>query len=512
MIENVRKVSELELKVLEQISKVLVNLHIKEALNQVLDVLSRDLGMKRGTITLLDRRGELKIQVAHGLTETEKSRGRYKVGEGITGKVVETGEPIVVPKIGEDPMFLDRTRARDQLKNETSFLCVPIKMNNIVLGAFSVDKLFENSSYEEDLRLIGIIAFMIAQSIRTNELIQEEREKLHDENEKLKGELKKKYNITNIVGNSSKMHEVYDQIVQVADSNANVLIRGESGTGKELVAHAIHYNSLRAEKPFVKVNLAALPESLLESELFGHEKGAFTDAHQLKIGRFERASGGTIFLDEIGDLSPIMQVKLLRVLQEKEIERVGGTETIPVNVRVIAATNKDLEEAIKKSTFREDLYYRLNVFAIFLPPLRARKSDIMLLADHFVYKYSEESNKNVKRISTSAIEMLMDYHWPGNVRELENVIERAVLLCKDHVIHGYHLPPTLQTSNYLNETGIDSPGGLKQMVANYEKELIVESLKKTKGICTKAAKLLKITERIINYKISKYNIDPKKYR
>jgi len=505
--------NELELKVLEDISKVLVNLHIKEALGQVLDVLSKDLGMKRGTITLFDRRGDLKINVAQGLTASEKSRGRYKVGEGITGKVVETGEPIVVPRISKEPMFLDRTGARDQGKEEISFICVPIKMNSIVLGAFSVDKLFiDDSSFEADVRLIGIIAFMIAQSIRTTELVQEERAKLHDENEKLKGELKNKYNITNIVGNSSKMHEVYNQIVQVADSKANVLIRGESGTGKELVAHAVHYNSLRADKPFIKVNVAALPEALLESELFGHEKGAFTDAHQLKIGRFERANGGTIFLDEIGDLSQLMQVKLLRVLQEKEIERVGGTETIPINVRVIAATNKNLEEAIKTNSFREDLYYRLNVFAIYLPTLRVRKSDIMLLADHFINKHSEDGSKVIKRVSTSAIEMLMAYHWPGNVRELENVIERAVLLCKDHVIHGYHLPPTLQTSDYLNEIDVNSSGGLTQKVFNYEKELIVDSLKKTRGIRAKAAKTLKITERIINYKITKYDIDPNKYR
>jgi Nif-specific regulatory protein len=288
-----------------------------------------------------------------------------------------------------------------------------------------------------------------------------------------------------------------------------VLIRGESGTGKELIAQAIHYNSLRSEGPFIRVNCAAIPENLIESEFFGYEKGAFTGAVARKKGRFELAHRGTIFLDEIGDLTPMTQVKLLRVLQEQEFERVGGMETIKVDVRVITATNSDLESMMESGDFREDLYYRLNVYSILLPPLRERKTDILLLADHFMIKYSRQQGKIVKRISTPAIDMLMRYHWPGNVRELENCVERAVLVCEDQVIHSYHLPPTLQTAE---SSGTVTHLSLTSAVESYEKELIQDALKSTHGNRARAARLLSITERIINYKIGKYDIDIKRFR
>ncbi|MBA3248167.1 MAG: sigma 54-interacting transcriptional regulator, partial [Pyrinomonadaceae bacterium] len=312
-----------------------------------------------------------------------------------------------------------------------------------------------------------------------------------------------------IIGNSNPMRQVYEQVTQVARTNTTVLLRGESGTGKEMIAHALHYNSLRAKKPFVKVSCAALPETLIESELFGYEKGAFTGAQGRKKGRFELADGGTLFLDEVGDLNMSTQVKLLRVFQEREFERLGGTETVKVNVRLVAATNRDLEKAIAAGQFREDLYYRLNVFNIFMPPLRERKPDIMQLADSFLEKYGREHGKRIKRISTPAIDMLTSYHWPGNVRELENTIERAVLVCETNVIHGHHLPPTLQTAE---GSGTITNVSLTSAIEAYERDLIQDALKTTRGNRTKAAKLLDTTERIISYKIKKYRIDRDRFR
>jgi Nif-specific regulatory protein len=305
------------------------------------------------------------------------------------------------------------------------------------------------------------------------------------------------------------MRQVFEQIAQVAHSNTTVLIRGESGTGKELIAHALHYSSPRAKKPLVKVNCAALPEALIESELFGYEKGAFTGAHALKKGRFELAEGGTLFLDEIGDMNVSTQVKLLRVLQEKEFDRLGGTTTVRANVRLITGTNKDLEKAMAEGKFREDLYYRLNVFAIFVPPLRERKSDLLLLADYFLQKYAKEHQKSIRRISTPAIDMLTAYHWPGNVRELENVIERAVLVSEGNVLHGHNLPPTLQTAQ---ASGTVTTLSLSDAVEAYEKDIILDALKTTRGNRTKAASLLRTTERVINYKVKKYEIDCTRFK
>jgi Nif-specific regulatory protein len=350
---------------------------------------------------------------------------------------------------------------------------------------------------------------MFAQAIRVKQLIEAERQRLLDENIHLKEELRERYDFSHIIGTSGPMRQVFEQITRVASANTTVLIRGESGTGKELIAHAIHYSSTRAKKPFIKVSCAALPDSLIESELFGYEKGAFTGATARKKGRFELADGGTVFLDEIGDINLSTQVKLLRVLQDREFERLGGTESVKANVRLVAATNSDLETAIAAGTFREDLHYRLNVFTIFVPPLRERKTDILLLADHFLEKYAIEHGKSIKRISTPAIDMLMAYHWPGNVRELQNILERAVLVCDTNVVHGHHLPPTLQTSE---ASGTVSDTSLAEAVAAYEKDLIQDALKTTRGNRVKAAKLLDSTDRIISYKVRKYHIDCRRFR
>ena len=320
-------------------------------------------------------------------------------------------------------------------------MCVPIPGTRTTTGALNVDLPFKKDrDYDRDLHLCRVVATMFAQAIRVKQVAEAERRRLVDENLHLREELKERYDFSHIIGTSGPMRQVYEQIARVASANTTVLIRGESGTGKELIAHAIHYNSRRAKKPFIKISCAALPDSLIESELFGYEKGAFTGATARKKGRFELADGGTLFLDEIGDINLSTQVKLLRVLQEKEFERLGGTEAIKSNVRLIAASNADLEKAIASGTFREDLHYRLNVFTIFVPPLRERKTDVLLLADSFLEKYSIEHGKNIKRISTPAIDMLMAYHWPGNVRELENCIERGTLVCDGNVVPRAPLP------------------------------------------------------------------------
>jgi Nif-specific regulatory protein len=339
--------------------------------------------------------------------------------------------------------------------------------------------------------------------------LEAERQRLHEENTQLKHELKERYGFSNLVGTSAPMRQVHEHVSQVARANTTVLLRGESGTGKELLAHAIHYNSGRAKRPFVKVSCAALPQDLIESELFGYEKGAFTGASSSKKGRFEMAGGGTLFLDEIGELSLMTQVKLLRVLQEREFERVGGTESIKVDIRLVAATNKDLEKAIAAGEFREDLYHRLNVFTIFVPPLRERKSDIMLLADHFLEKFSREHNKQVRRIATPAIDMLASYHWPGNVRELANVIERAVVVCDASVVHAHHLPPTLQTAE---ATGTTPTLTLQETLEGVERDALQDALKSARGNRAKAARLLGATERVFNYRVRKYGIDWRRFR
>jgi Nif-specific regulatory protein len=502
-----------EQSVLYEISQVIGStLNCREVFSDILQIFHVRLGMNRGTITLLNpHTGELEIQAAHGMTEDEVGRGRYRVGEGITGMVAHTGEPAVIPQIGKEPLFLDRTRSRHDLnKVDISFICVPIKSGSTIFGTFSVDRLFsEEIAFEEDVRLLSIVAAMIAQGLKIQQMVQDEKRQLLTENTDLKERLKERYSLYNIVGTSNKMTEVFQMIEKISGTDVTVLVRGESGTGKELVANAIHYHSSRAAKPFLKLNCAALPDTLMESELFGHEKGAFTGALEQRQGRFERANGGTLFLDEIGTLNFSAQAKLLRVLQEKEFERVGGQKTLRTDVRVIAATSKDLEKSIEDGTFREDLYYRLNVFPIFMPPLRERKTDILLLSDHFVEKYSQKYGKRVRRISTPAIDMLMQYHWPGNVRELENCIERAVVLCNDRVLHSYHLPPTLQTGE---RSGTVPSRSFESEVMNFEKELIVDALKNSGGNMAKAARLLKTTERIISYSVKKIGIDPKTYR
>ncbi|MBI4395036.1 MAG: nif-specific transcriptional activator NifA [Candidatus Omnitrophica bacterium] len=503
-----------ELFALTEISKAISSsLDLTTVMQNILNLLHENLKMDRGTLTLLDRQtGELSIEVACGLDLDEIRRGRYKIGEGITGKVVAAGEPIVVPNVGKEPLFLNRTRSRDLTKSNIAFICVPIKLEDKTIGALSVDRLFrEDISFDEDVKLLTIISSMIAQAVRIHELVEKEKESLTSENIRLKSELKKKFHPVNIVGESKRMIDVYSSIDLVSTTKATVMLRGESGTGKELVAKAIHYRSERADKPFIKVSCAALPETLLESELFGYEKGAFTGASAMKCGRFELAHTGTLFLDEIGDIPLSTQVKLLRVLQEKEFERLGGVETIHVDIRLIVATNKDLEREVREGKFREDLYYRLNVIPVFLPPLRERKEDLPLLVQHFLRKANEENGKQIKRVSDEAWEYLMNYSWPGNVREVENAIERAVVMCKEEVVGREHFPFDLQAhiTKPADDALVaqnDGVQNLPQAIENLEKQLLLSALKKSSGNKRKAARLLGITERILGYKVKQYRL------
>ena len=502
---------ERHVKELETLAEIARNLSTRsqqeEVLLEVIDVLEKSREVQRGTIMLLTADGqELRVEAVKDQRVRQAEGMAYRPGEGIIGHVLETGRMRIVPLVAEEPRFQGRLHGR--LDESLSFICVPIVVGSETAGTLSVDCEAQPLSELNDLaRFLSIVASMIANDVSARRAARMEREALEAENIRLRAEMMEKFQPGNMIGNSHLMHEVYTRIHQVACTETTVLIRGESGTGKELVASAIHYSSARAKKPFVKINCAALNENLLESELFGHEKGAFTGALHTRIGRVQEAEGGTLFLDEIGDFSPAIQVKLLRVLQERTYERVGSNESRTADVRIIAATNADLEAAIGDGRFRQDLFYRINVFPIHLPPLRARRDDILPLTNFFMQKYAVQMNVKIRRISTPAINMLMAYHWPGNVRELENTIEYAVLMGKkDGVVHGHDLPPTLQTPVAIAATG-SSKDTLKARVAMLERDMIVDSLKRHKGTIAAAARELGITERMVRYKIKNLGID-----
>src|SRR5918995_658528 len=449
-------------------------LNLKAALQSVLDLLERRHQVVGGTVFLLDpETRELHADATVG-TRLAAQRARTRPGDGITERVIDTGKPVVVPRVSQEPALAsaagDRARGR-----ELTYLAVPIAVGRRPGGTLEVVLTYkQDRDYQRSLEFYRVVASMIAQALKLRRSVEADRSRLAEENEHLRDELRDKYAFRSIIGNSASIQQVYEQVAQVARTNTTVLIRGESGTGKEMIAHAIHYNSPGAKK-----------------------------------GRFELADGGTLFLDEIGDVSPSTQVKLLRVLQEREIERLGGTASIRINVRLIAATHRPLEALMEEGKFRADLFYRLAVFTIFAPPLRERKPDIMLLADHFLERYSREHGKSIRRVSTPAIDMLTSYHWPGNVRELENTIERAVLVCDGGVIHGHHLPPTLQTAEASDTIARQS---LAESVEAFERDLLQDALKTCRGSCARAARLLGTTERIFNYKVRKYGVDVRRFK
>ena len=479
----------------------------RETLVGIFDALERHFGLTRGTVLLMTAGGdELFIEAAKPSADGRIQDARYRRGEGISGRVLASGESVVIDDISTAPEFKDRIHQRKHGgEGPVGFICVPISVHNEPVGTLAADLSPDASvCLQEGEKLLSIVAGMLAHDVATRRMMRLEREALEQENEHLREVLSERIQPENMIGRSDEMKAVFARVHRVAPTDTTVLIRGESGTGKELVASAIHYGSERRNGTFMKVNCAALSEALLESELFGHEKGAFTGALQARAGRIEESEGGTLFLDEIGDFAPTVQVKLLRVLQERTFERVGSNAPRHADVRIIAATNKDLERAVQDGTFREDFYYRINVFAIHMPPLRHRKGDILLLANHFVEKYAAVMDKHIRRISTPAINMLVAYHWPGNVRELENCIEHAVLMANDDTIHGHDLPPTMQ---FPEVSDAPAPGTLKQRVMVLEREFITDALKRHSGNVSAAARELGITARMVRYKIKNLQID-----
>ena len=483
---------------------------VAESLERALELMAEHLPIIHGMITLLDpKNGEIRIDAAFGLKPAERRRGRYALGEGITGRVIASGRPMCVQDAAAEPLFLNKTRARDLTRERVSFLCVPIRLHDQVVGALSVDRLpADEATLKDELSLLQIIAALLAHTALENQ-------------DRMADAAPARIRPAGFVGNSEAMHQVYAQIALVGPSPATVLLQGESGTGKELAARAIHAASPRAGGPFVSLNCAALPESLIESELFGHERGAFTGASQMRKGRFELAAGGTLFLDEVGELSPATQAKLLRVLQERAFERLGGMETLRADVRIITATNRDLERMVDEGSFRRDLFYRLNVFPLSLPPLRERQEDILPLAAHFLSRFSGAAVHGPVHLSLAVMDMLQRYAWPGNIRELQNVMERAALMLgTQRVVLPQHLPPALHGSRASCGAGLGSQpgeerlsgGSLAARLDEVERASIEEALQTCAGHMGKAAFALGLTERVMALRLKKYGISYKNFR
>jgi Nif-specific regulatory protein len=490
-----------------ELSKSTVNL--KNIINRLKGQLNATCIM----LTLLNQSTKrLSVEESSGPVDQDFSKLTYALGEGIIGHVVATGEPKVIRSIADSKEFLNKLHfPLKEYNKDISFICVPVREKGEIIGTLSAHKVYcGTTNFKDNVQLLTVVGALIARIARRRYETRQKEEivRLRQENSQLLKAVSE-YSFANIQGNSGKLKEVFSLIRSVSPTGTTVLLRGESGVGKELFADAIHFGSTRKDKPYIKVNCAALPEGLIESELFGHEKGAFTGANSQHMGRFEAANGGTIFLDEFGDIPANVQVKLLRVIQQREIERIGSTKSIKIDVRIICATNKNLERLIEDGKFREDLYYRINVFPIHIPPLRERLYDIPVLTDHFIARFNEKNQSNIKRITASAIDCLMVYHWPGNIRELENCVERACILSRDGVIRTVNLPATLQTA-VSSET--QSGGTLNAILDKTEKQIIKDALIATRGNMAKAALQLGITERMMGLRLHKYNIDPKQFK
>ena len=544
----------IQLVTVYEVSKILnSSLDLHKTLRSVLNVLSSHLQMLRGMVALVQEDGDLQVIAATGMEKAEIAQGRFKPGEGVVGSILKTGVPAVVPDVAKEALFLNRTGSRkSDDKSVIAFIGVPIKAGRECIGVLSFDRDNENveaaSHFGHDVQFLTMIANLIGQTVRLHQNVAQDRANLMQEKLRLQSELHSKYSLDNVIGQSKIMQAVFAEVHQIAASKSTVLLRGESGTGKEAIARAIHHLSPRKDKPFIKVNCAALSETLLESELFGHERGSFTGAAQERKGRFEMAHGGTLFLDEIGDISPAFQTKLLRVLQEREFERVGGSKTIKVDVRLVAATNRNLEEAVAQGEYREDLYYRINVVAIFLPPLRERREDVPLLAEYFLHQANTENGKQLK-FSAEAIQVMCNCNWPGNVRELSNCVERISamtqgttirkkdLLCDREMCfssimwqqHSKHpVYPIFSSTAQHEATGREAAprnsvavhagkdetahGGEEEAAhGDPQKHQLIDALEKCGWVQAKAARLLGITPRQMGYAILKYDINVKRY-
>ena len=515
---------ETELEILFAVSRVLSrSLNPPETFAEVLDLLHDQGGYAHGFIALKDESGdELSIRAAHRDIGGLPGPVRYKPGEGMVGVIVASGETVLLPRIADEPGFLHRLKVFDP---ELPFIGAPIRgESEEVVGVLAAQPPPERALLGERSRFMEMIANVISQTVRLNRRVQQEQQEIKDERDILRRRVRGQHGYDTIVGHTPVMRQVFEQVRLVSKWNTTVLIRGESGTGKELIANAIHYNSPRASSPFIKLNCAALPENLLESEMFGHEKGAFTGAQTQRKGRFELADGGTLFLDEIGEISGLFQSKLLRVLQEGEFERVGGADTLKVDVRVIAATNRDLEGAVAEGSFREDLYYRLNVMPIRTPPLRERTEDIPDLARFMVEKIARAQRRDLS-IDDEAIRLLLRHRWPGNVRELENSLERAAIMSETGTIDERAVILAGLQDRMVSNSGFEQPSAPQPFGRSMpapeppdlddpdlsERERVIAALERAGWVQAKAARLLNMTPRQIAYRIQTLGIDVKQF-
>lgn len=512
------------LMTLYQIGRILgSSLVLRDHLRQVLSIVADQLQMQLGSICLVQDSGDLSMVASIGLTPEEMRRAEFSPGEGVTGQIFKHAIPAVVPDVSLEPLFLNKTGAYKALGGQLiTFLGVPIKAGGECIGvlSFQFARAESPGGFAPKLQLLTMVADLIGQSVRLSQQIENDRQQWQHERLRLQKDLASRYQLPNVIGRSKPMQEVFAEVRMVAPGDSTILLRGESGTGKEVIARAIHFMSGRKAQPFIKVNCAALSESLLESELFGHEKGAFTGALKERKGRFEQADGCTFFLDEIGEISPAFQVKLLRVLQEREFERVGGNKTIKVNVRFIFATNRNLEEAVSNGQFRADLYYRINVISISLPPLRERREDIPLLVESMLSRLK----RNVI-IAPAAMQVLANCDWPGNVRELENCVERFSIMCKNGLVNAEDIPcqsgrcfsPMIRFP-HPHQEGVADMKSIKTASAEFNpvilqfqprmtREQLIQVMEKSGWVQAKAARVLGITARQIGYALKKHNIE-----